>query len=106
MHAWRFGNRLRRMSPLLGAAGLITVGDVVNGGSREGEAKCKGQRDDGREKGPGFLGVFLDANSIEKLKALKGEAWVDGYPHAVIHLHPDPSAQASFRPLCGAKVGE
>lgn len=104
MHTWRLGSRLRITGPVLGA-GLIAGYELFGRRSRRNEAQCSKKVVKEDEKGPGFLGVFLDASSIEKVKKLRGEgAWIDGHPHAIVHLHPDPKAQASFRPRCGSKV--
>lgn len=51
----------------------------------------------------GFVGVFLDAASVEKVQNAVGGT-LGRNAHALIHLHPDPATKRSFAPLFGSKV--
>jgi hypothetical protein len=73
---------------------------------RQSSSSCEESREpQGDEKGPGFLGVFLDTKSVaEVLKLTTRSSPITLVPHAIIHLHPDPDTHHVFAPLCGAKV--
>lgn len=86
-----------------GAAGL---GSYWATHRRQSSSSCEESREpQGDEKGPGFLGVFLDTESVAKvLKLTTRSSPITLVPHAIIHLHPDPDTHHVFAPLCGAKA--
>lgn len=85
-------------------------GSSTNGGrSGTGPARCDGNFLDDEKDTAGFVGVFLDQASIDKVKQhglLGGPAGASlgRTPHALVHLHPDPETRRSFAPLFGSKV--
>ncbi len=106
-----------RVGALGGAASLLASSSSTTrpggmGGGERRPARCEAVQQQERRQyydqvdekdTAGFVGVFLDAASVERVqKAVGGPLGRNA--HALIQLHPEPETKRSFAPLFGSKV--